>query len=549
MEGKENILDKFQIKSYNNNLEKILEKKDYSLDTKSLLLSMLYKIENGYKDYSITKVEEKTKFDFIIYIFNIIANQCNNIVVAEFNAKASETLKSKNVKYIIDKDLGKITCYGNEILLLKCILKMGEKDIYFLEEEKAIKNSLTNLLNLGHEMDIIEVVRDFNGWSWNIDTKEISNIEINLIYQSLKILLGYEFIEKWLNNSENNNEKNISYINLLKEKLEEKYGKENVDKFIKLLIILSINLSIKDSIEEKEIWEDRIKEDKEELNRLNNKTLYVKEKTEEKKKYFKKIEEIDKILNNTILLKEEYNKRNEKLANKDKIFSISHLADILEKERTSYISKINECNNLISPKGFVDRKTKIEETIKFLDNISIDNEKNNNNKNNNNKEDINKEEIKKEDINKIEEQLIDFCITFLNFQYIAVLNCNTKIDVLKNIYRLRYYLFLVVNENGKRINEISQLKEIIEKNKDLLITKAKETFLIDEITKDEEINNTILKYIFKLQMIDLTHIVVQTKVEGGKLYIEYYDEDVLEDRIEIKSDRTIKLKKKTKLFK
>ena len=51
MEKKKQILEKFNLKDYTNRLEKILEKKKFSLDTKNLLLSMLYKIQNGYNDY------------------------------------------------------------------------------------------------------------------------------------------------------------------------------------------------------------------------------------------------------------------------------------------------------------------------------------------------------------------------------------------------------------------------------------------------------------------------------------------------------------------
>ena len=51
----EKIFSKLNSRDYNNQLEKILENKDYSVTVKNLLLSMLYKIESGYKDYSIVK--------------------------------------------------------------------------------------------------------------------------------------------------------------------------------------------------------------------------------------------------------------------------------------------------------------------------------------------------------------------------------------------------------------------------------------------------------------------------------------------------------------
>ena len=51
----EKILSKLTPKDYHNELEIILEDKDFSEDVKNLLLSCVYKIEAGYKDYEIVK--------------------------------------------------------------------------------------------------------------------------------------------------------------------------------------------------------------------------------------------------------------------------------------------------------------------------------------------------------------------------------------------------------------------------------------------------------------------------------------------------------------
>ena len=538
MEVKGNILEKFQITSYNNNLEKILEKKPFSIDTKSLLLSMLYKIENGYKDYSVIKAEEKTKTEFITYIFDIIENKCNNIIIAEFDFEAGKILKQKNIKYLIDKNEGKIICYGNELLLLECILKLGQIDMLNNVEENLIKNSLIYALNIGYETDFVEVMRDFNGWSWNISINEIPNIEINLVYQLIKILFGKRFLEELMDivyrNEEINENEELIDINLFMEETENEYDKEKIDEFINLFIILSINLKLRDSKEEEAIWQRKNNEYKKELEKLENKVKYIKDITENKKKYLREIENIDKSLNNTEILKEEYDKRNKKLANKDKIFSLSHLVDILEKERLNYMSKINECNYLISPKGFLERKKKIEENVKFMQNLNID---------------IGEENLEKKYNERIREQIIKFCTTFFDCLYAKIYKANTKSEILENIYRLRYCLNLITDKNGERLNEINKIKKVISKNEKILIDKAKEMSLVEEITKDEEINNRIIKKIFDIQIIDLTNIVIKTKIEQEKLYIEYYDEDVLEEKIEIVTDHNVKLKKKAKLFK
>ena len=58
----------------------------------------------------------------------------------------------------------------------------------------------------------------------------------------------------------------------------------------------------------------------------------------------------------------------------------------------------------------------------------------------------------------------------------------------------------------------------------------------------------IVSKIFDSKMIDLNNMVIETKVENGRLFIQYYDTNILENVIEYQSDKTIKLNKKTKLF-
>ena len=69
---KEEIFSKF--KDYNKELEKILEKKDFSKDTKNLLLSMFYKLDISYNDYSTVKRKSKSKQEFLENILENIRN-------------------------------------------------------------------------------------------------------------------------------------------------------------------------------------------------------------------------------------------------------------------------------------------------------------------------------------------------------------------------------------------------------------------------------------------------------------------------------------------
>ena len=139
MEKKKQILEKFNLKDYTNRLEKILEKKKFSLDTKNLLLSMLYKIQNGYNDYAKTKVKVPTKNEFLENLFQIIQRNCSEIIVAEFNSEASNVLKEKQVKYIIEQEEKKIIAFANELLVADCIFKLSEKTVCISQEKQALQ--------------------------------------------------------------------------------------------------------------------------------------------------------------------------------------------------------------------------------------------------------------------------------------------------------------------------------------------------------------------------------------------------------------------------
>ena len=61
---KEKIFSKLKYKDYNNLLEQVLEKKDFSSTGKNLILSVLYKMETNYNDYRTVKeiLQLKKKF-------------------------------------------------------------------------------------------------------------------------------------------------------------------------------------------------------------------------------------------------------------------------------------------------------------------------------------------------------------------------------------------------------------------------------------------------------------------------------------------------------
>ena len=88
-----NIFSKISSNEYNNRLEQILEEKTFDETVKNLLLSMLYKIESGYKDYKIAKINAYAKEEFMEKILYIVKEDCKQIKIVTPKTEASKPLE------------------------------------------------------------------------------------------------------------------------------------------------------------------------------------------------------------------------------------------------------------------------------------------------------------------------------------------------------------------------------------------------------------------------------------------------------------------------
>ena len=229
---REDIFSRF--KDYNNELEKILEKKDFSKDSKNLLLSMFYKLETSYEDYETVKRKVKTKQE---YLDNILENikYCNNITLIKPNTEEFEELKRENKIFDVDLKLRKIKVIANELCLLSAILELNNFKIYLDERYNLIRNSFPYILNTGNDMDNTEVLRDFNAFSWNVNESKIENIYTKLVYEGLKIALSENIIKKIQETPDN-----FDLIKYIRESLENLYEPKIVEEFLETIFRLTI---------------------------------------------------------------------------------------------------------------------------------------------------------------------------------------------------------------------------------------------------------------------------------------------------------------------
>lgn len=610
-----NIFSKVSTNEYNNKLEQIIEKKSFSSTVKNLLLSMIYKIETGYTDYSEVKVDAEDKNDFMEKILYIIGNECNKIEVVTPKTEKSKPLDEIQDNYIINLDKGSILVYANEKDLLSSIIDIDNKTkkMRFKEKEEVadfekvekdyICIAIKDLFEKGNIMDYSEIIRDFNGWSWNTNTKDMEDLVFNVIFQDLLLLLGKDITKNALeifeidkykksNNQTNDIEKieydansiNLGFLNIQriddksdnKEKeereereekikeaeriniaestteeiienykrtiyriLEKPYSLKRIENLARSIYIVIVLEEMRKDKSYKETINARFQYLVENIEKMNNKKEFLNTITQNKKALNEEIKNIDTMLNDKEKIQKEYNKRNKDLKNENKIFSISHLANIIEKEREEKFKELRRLNKLIEPLEYVKEKEKLENELDFLEEVlSIEKNK------------------------EIEEVLENIQIEFLDCFKIQIEQANEKELMIDLIYKLRYFNHLAISNTRETVN-IPKVKEKEIEIINMLIDKSIYLKVIENISDSVSLCYNILKYLFESRIIDLEQInlkIIKINEEKGqnkkeKIYeiqIKMYDaseaENAYKETINNLSMLNIKLNKKIKLF-
>ena len=306
--------------NYNKTLEDILERKEFSEETKSLLLSMLYKIETNYEDYQRVKREVEGKREFIERILVNVAYMRN----------LELTNKEKNEENI----LRRVSAGGEEFLV---------------EDNYIYGQSISYVLKIGSVIQSEEIIRNFTGWSWDNKDKE-EHKEEDIIYQDLLWLVGSQFLNVWRNDIEPDKD----YILLLKNKIINNYGEELGEKLFHATIVSMTQIAINGNNTIKGIFVKRIHEIKEKLKQIENKEGLIEKLNKEKKQLYKKLDQLDVIINDSKLMEEEYQK------DKDKNLRKEHFEWNLKAKRIRTMEKIKENNELLAPKKHIELEKKLK---------------------------------------------------------------------------------------------------------------------------------------------------------------------------------------------
>ncbi len=516
--SKEDFFSKLNIKDYDNQLEDILEGKSFSEGTKNILLNILYKMETDYEDYKKVKVQVASKKELLEEIIEIVQNNCNEIEL--IRPKLNERTKLGDEKYIVEND--KIISYPNEKIVFYALNRLKKTRFILNNKYTIIKEPMEVLLNQGYIMDKDEILRDFDGWTWNIVQEEIENYIYNLLYQNIKILLGNDFLQTAMKYNEE-----FDFIAEFENILNEFNDEDKKNNIPQLMYQIAILENIKDDKEKKDDILHIKSELEDELIQLNNKKEYLQKIANSKKIIGKNIKDIDEKLNNNKLLRRCFVEENKYLSESQRIFSLSEYSEILQEKRKNLLQELEQYSQIMKPLNFVKRKNEIAKKCELLNDINFDIECN---------EEINAKliELQKEFLNVLDEK-------FKNIQ--------SKKEIIEYIYLFRYYKLIYVNKE-QQIKDLVELTDKIRITEKHLITKACKLKAMNILCQDIENNYELVSKILSYNIIDLEDVSLEFKKHDKNIVLDIYDDNVLEDSIiyDNNEELSVKFNKKIKLF-
>ncbi len=451
-------------RDYKEELANIAESKRFGQDAQNLLLSMAYRIDDGYENYQKVKREVWTRNEFFEKIVNEVKNYCSDIIIAEPNSELEKELKENKCKILTEKEKNskqeKVISYPNEKTLLYGISKAGSTQIP--EDLQLAEKAILTAINIGKCISISESIRDFSGWSWSIIEKEIESSECNIIYNFLLFLLGYKQLE------------NVEMQDI---------EKEISAKMFEEIKRVSIQFYISYDKNQNEAILKKLSDDKKKLAKMKNQAEFIIEISENKKNKLMEIKKLDELLNNPKELRQAYLNYNNKLPNEQKIFSVSHYEELLQKQRERIIQIINDYNKLQNPNEYIKIKDDLEYEIKLYE--------------------------EKTDISKLQN-------AFLECFEKKILNTIDKKKILDLIYETRY------------LNFIPNCKMDLRKIEKILITKAIKCNIIGPVSNNEDLDYRILKGLFDSQAISLETLYIQLSSKNNEINVEIFDGNIPE---------------------
>ena len=185
-----------KFKDYNGELDDVLEGKTFSSNVKTLLLSMVYKLETSYRDFYTVKRCVRKREDFLNELIETVRLYCDNIQIVDPDSSEAKALLKHKTIALTNEEERSILSYSTEIALLYAISDISPK-YFYINENFALKDMLQNTLVNGYNINNVEILKDFNGWSWDVQYDKGFDYIDNIIYQNLLMILGEKFLYEW----------------------------------------------------------------------------------------------------------------------------------------------------------------------------------------------------------------------------------------------------------------------------------------------------------------------------------------------------------------
>lgn len=492
-------------KDKNEELEKILEEKNVDEQARNLLQGILYKIEVSYKDYQKSKGIETTEEQYVEQLLVDIKQKCNKIKIVKISEKLNnEEIENelKKNKFYISKD--EIISYPIERKILYAIEQNANNKKILDDQYGDSAIAVSDFINTGKNIDRVEVLRDFNGWSWTTVKEEIENIDANLIYQMLQILFRRDFLDNWTKDKDGK----IDYFKIM-ENDDKKYSKIAIDNLKKLLIKIAMINDVKENQEFEEYISKKLRAIKKELKMYEDTKTNIERISEHKTQAMKQLKDIERILRQEPMLLAEYEKRKGKV-------DIKELKKELSDQRRKLLNEISEDNYLLNPMNYIKEKKKLEEEKAKLD-------------------------IKRTTKKQKENVKVEFIKIFLQCFNIRIKISIEEEEVRKLIYQFRYFMCLPFDE-ANNVKNFEQIEEDVKETEQLLIKKAMEFKVINRVPFE------VMKHVFETRIITLEELYYKITKESEIYYVQIFDDNITEEKFEIKPIEKIKLNKKLKIF-
>ena len=181
---------------YKDELASIVEEKGFGNEAENLILNMFYKIEESYPNYKVVKRIVPDLNDLEEQIIETTLNGLDRIQVATPRNQLQKYLLANKLNLADEDDRQNskiLVTLPNSKSLIYNFAKKAVNPAKKKWGEAAV--SLYTAINIGKCVAISEIIRDFTGWAWASDDKELESIECNIIFTYLLFLIGPSLFE------------------------------------------------------------------------------------------------------------------------------------------------------------------------------------------------------------------------------------------------------------------------------------------------------------------------------------------------------------------